>query len=132
MKKLTNYLYYIAMFATALWLAYTKGWILANFDMLKPKEAISIIKNDTNITILDVRTPKEYRSGHIKNSILVPLDSLEENLDKIPKDKKIIVYCRSGNRSINASRVLKKHGYTPIDVKGGIIGLVSNGMKIER
>jgi rhodanese-related sulfurtransferase len=100
--------------------------------MLKPKEAISIIKNDTNITILDVRTPKEYRSGHIKNSILVPLDSLEENLDKIPKDKKIIVYCRSGNRSINASRVLKKHGYTPIDVKGGIIGLVSNGMKIER
>ena len=130
MKKLTNYLYYISMLAIAIWVAYTKGWILANFDMIKPKQAIQLIKNDKNITILDVREDDEYNSGHIAKSLHIPLDELETNLNKIQKNKKILVYCRSGNRSITASRILKKHGYTPIDIKDGIIGLVSNGMKI--
>jgi rhodanese-related sulfurtransferase len=132
MKKLTNYLYYISMIAIAIWVAYTKGWILADFDMIKPPQAIKLIKNDKNITILDVREDDEYNSGHIAKSIHIPLGKLEANLNKLPKDKKILVYCRSGNRSISASRILKSHGYTPIDVKGGIIGLASNGMRVER
>ena len=132
MKKLTNYLYYIAMVGIALWVAYTKGWILTDFEMLKPKQAIQMIKNDNNITLLDVRTKEEYQSGHIPNSVNIPLKSLQNSLHKIPKDKKVVVYCRSGNRSISASRILKSHGYTPIDVKGGIIGLASNGMRVEK
>ena len=132
MKKLTNYLYYIAMVGIAIWVAYTKGWILADFDMLKPKQAIQMIKNDNNITLLDVRTKEEYQSGHIPNSVNIPLQSLQDNLHKIPKDKKVVVYCRSGNRRISASRILKSHGYIPIDVKDGIIGLASNGMRVEK
>ena len=131
MKKLTNYLYYVSMIAIALWIAYTKGWILANFEMMKSTQAISIIKQDTNITLLDVRTKEEYKSGHIANSINIPLDKLKRNLQRLPKNKKVLVYCRSGNRSISASRILKQYGYTPIDIKGGIISLVSNGMKVE-
>jgi len=132
MKKLTNYLYYISMITIALWVAYTKGWILADFEMIKPIQAIKLIKNDTNITLLDVRKDDEYKSGHIPNTLHIPLDKLEANLNKLPKDKKILVYCRSGNRSISASRILKSKGYTPIDIKDGIIGLVSNGMRIEK
>jgi len=84
MKKLTNYLYYIAMVGIALWVAYTKGWILTDFEMLKPKQAIQMIKNDNNITLLDVRTKEEYQSGHIPNSVNIPLKSLQNSLHKIP------------------------------------------------
>jgi rhodanese-related sulfurtransferase len=118
------------MITIAIWVAYIKGWIMADFEMIKPQNAINLIKNDTNITLLDVRTLDEYKQGHIKNALLIPLDTLESNLDKLPKNKKILIYCRSGNRSIEASRILKKHGFRPIDIKGGIIGLASNGMKI--
>jgi len=132
MKKLTNYLYYVSMITIAIWIAYTKGWILADFEMIKPVQAISLIKNDKNITLLDVRENDEYKSGHIPNTLHIPLNKLEANLNKLPKDKKILVYCKSGNRSITASRILKSKGYTPIDIKDGIIGLVSNGMRIEK
>jgi rhodanese-related sulfurtransferase len=130
MKKLTNYLYYISMIAIALWVAYTKGWILADFEIIKPKVAIEMINKDKNITLLDVRTTQEYNQAHLPNALHIPLDNLANNLNKLPKDKKILIYCRSGNRSIEASRILKKHGYTPIDIKGGLIALASNGMKV--
>ena len=130
MKKLTNYLYYISMIAITLWVAYTKGWILADFEMIKPKVAIEMINKDSNITLLDVRTTQEYNQAHLPNALHIPLDNLANNLNKLPKDKKVLVYCRSGNRSIEASRILKKHGYTPIDIKGGLIALASSGMKV--
>jgi rhodanese-related sulfurtransferase len=118
------------MIAIALWVAYTKGWILADFEMIKPKVAIEMINKDKNITLLDVRTTQEYNQAHLPNTLHIPLDNLANNLNKLPKDKKILIYCRSGNRSIEASRILKKHGYTPIDIKGGLIALTSNGMKV--
>jgi rhodanese-related sulfurtransferase len=118
------------MVAIALWVAYTKGWILADFEMIKPKVAIEMINSDSNITLLDVRTTQEYNQAHLPNTLHIPLDNLANNLNKLPKDKKVLIYCRSGNRSIEASRILKKHGYTPIDIKGGLIALTSNGMKV--
>ena len=48
------------------------------------------------------------------------------------KDKRIIVYCRSGNRSIKASRILEENGFTPLNVEGGIIELMRNGAKITK
>jgi rhodanese-related sulfurtransferase len=57
----------------------------------------------------------------------LPLKRLEANLDKLTplKTRKILVYCRSGSRSIAASRILEKHGFTPLNIKGGIIGLAN-------
>jgi len=59
---------------------------------------------------------------------------LEKNLDKLKadKNKKIIVYCRSGSRSVSASRILEKHGFTPLNVKQGIMGLKDIKMEIVR
>ena len=116
-------LYYIAMAGLLLWYAYSKGWILADFESVEPKQAITMLQNDDNVTLLDVRTIPEYKEGHLRDATLIPLDKLEENLAKLPKEKKILVYCRSGSRSIGASRILKRHGYTPVNIKGGIIGL---------
>ena len=69
--------------------------------------------------IVDVRSVEEFRSGHIKNSVNVPLPNINE-ID-IPKDKNIIVYCRSGNRSLTAAGELQKLGYKKIYNMGGIV-----------
>ena len=125
-------LYYIAMAGLLLWYAYSKGWILADFEFVEPKQAITMLQNDDNVTLLDVRTIPEYNEGHLRDATLIPLDKLEENLAKLPKDKKILVYCRSGSRSIGASRILKRHGYTPVNIKEGIIGLSKTGVEIVK
>ncbi|MDU3352001.1 MAG: rhodanese-like domain-containing protein, partial [Clostridium sp.] len=74
------------------------------------------------VIILDVRSEEEYNSGHIENSILIPIDKLEEEAENIlnDKNKKILVYCRSGNRSKKASNILLEKGYTNVYDFGGI------------
>lgn len=125
-KKLMTLLYLFAMAGLLAWFAYAKGWILANFPSVTPERAITLLaQNDDNISLLDVRSPKEFQSGHLTGATLIPLGRLEESLDKLAplKGKTILVYCRSGMRSIAASRILQKHGFHPVNIKGGIIGL---------
>ena len=133
-KQITNMLYWVTMGAMVLWFAYTKGWILTNFQSIDAKTAITLIENDDNITLLDVRTIEEYKEGHLKDATLIPVQSLSQNLAmlKSSKDKKILVYCRSGNRSISASRILESNGFTPINVKGGILSLQSAGITVVK
>lgn len=102
--------------------AYSKGWILANFKSITPLEAHELLKDTKGTALLDVRTPMEYKQESIKGAILIPLHELRENLSKLEKvkDKQIVVYCRSGNRSVTASRILAKNGFLPLNVKGGI------------
>ena len=65
--------------------------------------------------ILDVRTPHEYSSGHIKNSVNIPVNELTANLQKLPgKDAAIITCCASGIRSGKAAGILKTNGYTNV------------------
>jgi len=114
--------------------AYTKGWILANFESITPRQAQTLIQNDDNVTLLDVRTVDEYKSGHIRGAKLIPLGKLEANLDKLKADrnKKIVVYCRSGNRSVAASRILEKHGFVPLNVKQGMVGLLGTELEVVK
>jgi len=65
--------------------------------------------------IVDVRTPEEFNAGNYKNSINVPLNDIEKNLEIFgDKNRTIIVYCRSGNRSGKAKKILEKHGYNKV------------------
>jgi rhodanese-related sulfurtransferase len=111
------------------WFAYSKGWILANFESIDAKQALHLVENDSNTSLLDVRTIEEYKTGHLRDATLIPVQSLEENLGMLrqDKDKKIIVYCATGNRSVSASRILEEKGFTPLNVKGGIIELKNAG-----
>jgi rhodanese-related sulfurtransferase len=71
-------------------------------------------------TLLDVRTDKEYKHGHIPGSIHVPLEDLGGRAKKLRKDKEIIVYCESGNRSIWAIKRLMGMGFTNLhNLRGG-------------
>jgi len=112
---------------------YTKGWIFADFKSIEAKEEISILKTDNNVTLLDVRTVKEYKNRHLKNVINIPVQIWENKFGKLSgdKNKSIMVYCRLGNRSIKASRILKKNAFIPINVKGGIIQLIRDDAELE-
>ena len=64
--------------------------------------------------ILDVRTKGEYQSGHLRNSINIPIDKLEQNIKKLNKNKSIITCCASGSRSATAKRILKSNGFEQV------------------
>ena len=133
-KNWTNILYWIAMAGIALYFSYTKGWILADFEFITAKQAQVLIEKDQNVTLLDVRTVDEFKEGHIRGATLIPVSKLEANLAKLAssKNKQIVVYCRSGSRSVAASRILKSHGFTPLNVKHGMIGLLGTDLEIVK
>ena len=80
----------------------------------KKESKLDKIINENNYIIVDVRTKEEYDASHVKGSINIPYDEIDEktNLDK---NKTIMVYCRSGNRSSKAYNTLKKLGYDVYD-----------------
>ncbi|MGO2101579.1 MAG: rhodanese-like domain-containing protein [Psychroflexus halocasei] len=92
-------------------------------EILSPQEFCDKMKSD-DVQIIDVRTPKEYKNGHIKNSTLINFfdDDFKEQLSKLPEDKEILVYCRSGNRSGKTYKILENLGYKNVyDLKGGML-----------
>ena len=86
-------------------------------------EAVAMMAHETGYIILDVRRPDEYAAGHIPNAINVPNESIgTSDIPELPdKDQLIMVYCRSGRRSKEASEKLVKLGYTNIVEFGGIL-----------
>ena len=131
-NRFVNILYWIAMAGIALYFSYTKGWILADFEFITAKQAQVLIDKDQNVTLLDVRTVDEFKTGHIRGATLIPVSKLEANLAKLKdsKNKQIVVYCRSGSRSVAASRILKANGFTPLNVQHGMIGLLGTDLEI--
>lgn len=73
------------------------------------KEVIS-----SGAVIVDVRTKDEFKSGHLQNSINIPIDSLEQNIKKLNKNKPIITCCASGARSAFARRILTSNGFEEV------------------
>ncbi|WP_294465863.1 rhodanese-like domain-containing protein [uncultured Anaerofustis sp.] len=92
------------------------------YHKISALEAKEMMELD-DVTILDVRREDEYKSGHIKNAVLVPNETISnEVLEEIPNlEKTILVYCRSGKRSKDASMKLVDIGYKNIYDFGGII-----------
>lgn len=75
--------------------------------------------------ILDVRTPAEFRGGHIKGSLNIPVQNLNGNLSKLKKDKPIVTCCASGMRSRSAKRILQSNGFAEVYNGGSWMSLQS-------
>lgn len=87
-----------------------------------------------NTFLLDVRTKGEYETAYITGSTLIPVQELERRINELEphKEKTILVYCRSGRRSVKASKILLKAGFTDVvNLKGGINGWKAAGLKTE-
>ncbi|WP_312812683.1 rhodanese-like domain-containing protein [Sedimentibacter sp.] len=91
------------------------------YKKINAEEAKAIIDSE-DVIILDVRTQEEYDSGHIENAVLLPVTEIADKAEEIlpDKDAKILIYCRSGNRSATASKDLIRMGYTNVYDFGGI------------
>jgi len=85
-------------------------------------ELKALMDKKTNIQLIDVREPHEYEEVNL-NGELIPMGDVIDNLDKISKDKKVIIYCRSGKRSAAVIQALEsQHGFTNLlNLKGGIL-----------
>ena len=120
MKKLIPILLSALMFTGC---AGTSNHQTNTYRSITMDEAVAMMGQETGYIILDVRRPDEYAAGHIPNAINVPNESI--GTDEIPelpdKDQLILVYCRSGRRSKEASEKLVKLGYTNIVEFGGIL-----------
>jgi rhodanese-related sulfurtransferase len=94
----------------------------SSFTNITPEEAKKRLDSEKGIVLLDVRTKEEYDTGHIKGSILIPVDNLKEEAESKLKEKNapIFVYCRSGNRSTTAANILVNLGYENVYNLGGI------------
>ena len=105
-----------------------------NFENMEVKEFAKLIAG-SNVVILDVRKSEEYAESHIKGAILIDQfqnDFMEQAKSKLPKDKTIAVYCRSGRRSANAAGRLAREGYKPVNLKGGIIAWIKEGQPVTK
>jgi NADPH-dependent 2,4-dienoyl-CoA reductase/sulfur reductase-like enzyme/rhodanese-related sulfurtransferase len=70
--------------------------------------------------VLDVRDPEEFALGHAEGATNIPLNSLRDRMSRLPHDREILVYCRVGQRSYYASRVLRLNGFLARNISGGI------------
>lgn len=95
----------------------------AAYRQITMEDAAAMMEEETDYIILDVRTEEEYASGHIPNAINIPNEVIgSEEIPELPdKDQLILVYCRSGNRSKQASKKLANLGYTNVVEFGGIM-----------
>ncbi|WP_068672199.1 rhodanese-like domain-containing protein [Oceanobacillus sp. Castelsardo] len=76
---------------------------------------------DNKVQFIDVRTPGEYKANHRKPFENIPLSNLGNKIDKLDKEKEVVVICQSGMRSAKAAKFLKKQGFDKIyNVKGGM------------
>ena len=106
------------------------------YSNVSPDKAKGMIQSGgAELLVLDVRTPGEYKSdGHIKNSLLIPINVLEAKLGEISayKDKDIIVYCAVGGRSAKASSILSEKGFNKVyNMTGGIKEWKRLGYSVE-
>jgi rhodanese-related sulfurtransferase len=100
--------------------------------LITPADAQKLVKNDSTVVLLDVRTPAEFHSptGHLDKAILIPIQELEERVGELKayKGRTVVVYCRTGHRSTAGTSILRDHGFTAYNMEGGITRWISEGL----
>jgi rhodanese-related sulfurtransferase len=120
--KITNIIFYSLLVVVAIWFFASKFQPVEGLRELNDSEFATEIKSDKKQLVVDVREPSEVAAGYIAGAMNIPLGQLSNRLNEIPKDKEVLLYCRSGNRSKQAAQILFDHGYQNVShLKGGIL-----------
>ena len=104
-----------------------------DYYTVKQINKLKALGKEQQALLVDVREPKEYASGHIKGAINLPLRSLTDNLDQIPKNRPVILYCSTGYRTAMGVMALQMLGYD--NVRGfppSIEGWKATGEELEK
>ena len=80
-------------------------------DLKKAREAV-----ENGALVIDVRTPEEFKEKHVQDAINLPIEEIMKGRINLPKDKELVLYCRSGSRSATCAKVLKEQGWSVYDV----------------
>ena len=100
---------------------------------LSPAKVQEDMKSEKNLQLIDVRTPDEFRSGHLPGARNLPLDGLDAGAKTLDPAKPLIVYCRSGHRSSMALKVLAAKGFTQAKhMEGGLTAWSAAGLSVVR
>lgn len=103
--------------------------------VISPQEVRDAVYDDRAHQLVDVRTPDEFKEGHLKNAqnICVTDADFEANIVKLDKNKPVYLYCRSGKRSSKAAEILKDLGFTEIyDMEGGILKWEGENLETQK
>lgn len=106
-----------------------------NGSSIDSKEAYGLIKADSNIAILDVRTAKEFADGHVAGAVNIDVNQTDfaQKIDQLDRSKTYIVYCRSGRRSSKAVGIMAAKGFKNLyNVSDGFVGWNKNGLPFEK
>ncbi|MBY3621811.1 rhodanese-like domain-containing protein [Acinetobacter sp. CUI P1] len=114
-----NNLFYIILALVVLWILYKQYAPVKGLRALTPEQFQSEAKGNK---VIDVREIHEYKRGHIKGAVNIPLSQLQQHIDEIPKDCKVLVYCQSGMRSKQAAKILVRKGFSSVaELRGGMM-----------
>jgi rhodanese-related sulfurtransferase len=90
--------------------------------VIAPAALRAMLVAQTKLVLVDVRRPEEFAAGHIDGAILIPLETIAAAYRNLPKDTRLVVYCRSGQRSAQAVTFLLAHGYgNVVSLDGGFV-----------
>ena len=85
-----------------------------------------------DVFVLDVRTPEEYQESHLPGATLIPIEELGARYGELPQNETILVYCRTGNRSLQAVYLLENAGFNKVhSLDRGIKNWIQNGYEVE-
>lgn len=96
----------------------------AKSSLISVDQIKEVLKENPNVLLLDVRTPEEYKQGHLPGAKNIDFqsDDFQEKIDKLPKDQPVYLYCRSGNRSAKATSLIREMGFPhTYDMEGGFL-----------
>lgn len=111
------------------------GCTAQNGSSIDSKEAYGLIKADSNIAILDVRTAKEFADGHVAGAVNIDVNQTDfaQKIDQLDRSKTYIVYCRSGRRSRKAVGIIAAKGFKNLyNVSDGFVGWSKNGLPFDK
>lgn len=100
-------------------------------NQIDPAQVKAMISQSPRPFLLDVRTPGEYKQGHVSGAELIPLDELSAKKARIPKERDVICICESGSRSSVAARQLSSLGYKVSNMRGGMSRWIRDGLPIK-
>jgi rhodanese-related sulfurtransferase len=97
---------------------------------LAPERVAELVQDD-GAQLVDVREPYEHEAGHIAGDRHIELARLTDEADSIERDRPVVFYCRSGNRSAMAAEAFRGAGYSAFNLDGGLLAWAERGLPLE-